>query len=37
MKEDDGIPDYYPFWFASIAFTLNRPIVRIVKQFDEFL
>lgn len=37
MKEDEGIPDYYPFWFASITFSLNRPIVRNVKQFDEFL
>lgn len=37
MKEDDGIPDYYPFWFASIGFTINRPIVRNVKEYDEFL
>lgn len=36
-KEDGGIVDYYPFWFGYIGFTLNRPIVRNVKEYDEFL
>lgn len=36
-KEENGIPDYYPFWFGYISFTLNRPIVRNVKRYDEYL
>lgn len=37
MKEEDGIPDYYPFWFASIVFTLKRPLVRNVQEYNQFL
>ncbi len=37
MKEENGIPDYYPFWFAYIGFTLKRPIVRNVREYEEFL
>lgn len=37
LKEDEGIPDYYPFWFAYISFSLKRPIVRNVKQYENFL
>lgn len=36
-KDEGGIMDLYPYWFGYIAFTMNRPIVRNVKAYDEFL
>lgn len=36
-KDDQGIPDYYPFWFGYIGLTLNRPIVRNIEAYDGLL
>ena len=36
-KDEGGILDFYPYWFGYISFTLKRPIVRNVKEYDEML
>lgn len=37
LTEQEAIPDYYPFWFAWVSFTLNYPISRDVAGVSEFL
>lgn len=38
LKEQEAIPDFYPFWFAWASFTVTYPIVRNVKSgVSEFL
>lgn len=37
LTEQEAIPDYYPFWFAWVSFTLNYPISRNVQGVSEFL
>lgn len=36
-KDEDGISDFYPFWFGYISFTITRPIVRNIKAYDQYL
>lgn len=36
-KDNEGIPDYYPFWFGFISLTLNRPIVRNIPAYEDLL
>lgn len=37
FKEQDSIPDYSPFWFTGIQFTVKLPLVRNVVEYKEFL
>ena len=37
LKDENGIVDYYPFWFVAIRFTVNRHLSRNVKQFEGLL
>lgn len=36
-KSQDSIPDYYPYWFAYIQFTVQSDILRNVEEYQEFL
>lgn len=37
LKEQEGIPDYYPFWFAWIQFAVKNKLMRNNPEWDEFL
>ena len=37
LKDENGVSDYYPFYFGYIGFTLKRPIVRNIKEIDDLL
>lgn len=37
MKEQESIPDYYPFWFACVQFSLIRPIIRNIPEYNDLL
>lgn len=37
LAEQDNIPDFYPFWFCWVTFTLKYPLIRNVKDIQEFL
>ena len=34
---DENQQDTYPFWYAYISFALERPVIRNVKEYDEYL
>lgn len=36
-KDQDAIPDYYPFWFAWVRFTVREGVIRHNEIYDEFL
>ena len=37
LREQEAIPDYYPFWFAWISFSVTQPLVRSIEGVDELL
>ena len=37
LTEQESIPDLYPFWFAWVSFRVNYPLVRYVKDSENFL
>ena len=37
FKEQESIPDYTPFWFTGIQFTVKLPLVRNVVEYEELL
>ena len=37
LKEQDSIPNYYPFWFAVIGFTVQTAIARNNSDYLKFL
>lgn len=37
FKEQEAIPDFYPFWFAGVQFSVKRPIVRNIREFEDLL
>ncbi|MDD3139612.1 MAG: hypothetical protein PHX08_11655 [Lachnospiraceae bacterium] len=37
FKDQESIPDYYPFWFAFVEFTVVTGIIRNKQNFEEFL
>lgn len=37
MKNEDGIPDFYPFWLAYISFDVKTYTHRIANAYDKFL
>lgn len=37
LREQEAIPDYYPFWFAWVSFTVSCPITRPIQGVDELL
>ena len=37
LKDENGIPDMWPFYFGFVGFTINRPIVRNIKEYDDML
>lgn len=37
LTEQEAIPDYYPFWFAWVSFSLAYPLMRNIKDLENFL
>ena len=37
LKEQESIPDYYPFWFAVVSFTVQTGINRNNQDYAKFL
>lgn len=37
LKEQESIPDYYPFWFAVVTFTVKTGISRNNQEYEKFL
>lgn len=37
MAEQEAIPDFYPFWFAWITFSVKYPIIRNVAPIENLL
>lgn len=37
LTEQEAIPDYYPFWFAWVSFSLTYPLRRNVREIESFL
>lgn len=37
LKEQEAIPDFYPFWFASITFGIKQPITVNISNIQNFL
>lgn len=37
MTEQESIPDFYPFWFAWVTFTVNYPIIRSIRGIENLL
>lgn len=37
LTEQEAIPDFYPFWFAWVSFSIQYPITRRIRDVDKFL
>lgn len=37
LKEQEAIPDYYPFWFAWVSFAVKYPITRTIQGVENLL
>jgi hypothetical protein len=37
LTEQEAIPDFYPLWFAWVSFQLKYPLMRNIKEFDQYL
>lgn len=37
MTEQESIPDFYPFWFAWVSFTVTYPITRPIQGVEDLL
>lgn len=37
FKEQEAIPDFYPFWFAGVQFSVKRTIVRNIPELEDLL
>ena len=37
LTEQESIPDFYPFWFAWVSFTVTYPIIRVIEDVEEYL
>lgn len=37
LKDQEGIPDFYPFWFAWVEFSLIRKLMRHTGEYDNLL
>ena len=37
LAEQESIPDFYPFWFSWMQFTLKYPIIRNIQDVQKFL
>ena len=37
LTEQEAIPDFYPMWFAWLSFRVNYPLVRNIKEIQDFL
>lgn len=37
LTEQEAIPDFYPFWFAWVSFTVTYPLTRPIQGVEEFL
>ena len=37
FKEQESIPDFYPFWFTGIQFKVNRPLIRNIPEIQDLL
>lgn len=37
FKEQNNIPDFYPFWFSWVSFTVQYPLIRNVESVEDKL
>lgn len=37
LADQDGIPDYFPFWFCWVQFTLKYTLIRNIEKVEEYL
>ncbi len=37
LTEQEAIPDYYPFWFSWVSFTLSYPLRRNIRNIESLL
>lgn len=37
LQEQEGIPDFYPLWFAWVGFTVKLPLMRHDSELERFL
>lgn len=37
LTEQEAIPDFYPFWFAWMTFSLTYPVIRHIRDCDNLL
>lgn len=37
LKDQEGIPDFYPYWFAWVEFSLSRKLMRHTSEYDNLL
>lgn len=37
LTEQEAIPDFYPHWFAWVTFTVTYPIIRNIRDVENFL
>mgnify|MGYP001852461276 CR=1 FL=1 len=37
LTEQEAIPDYYPFWFAWVSFSVNYNIIRNIREIEGLL
>lgn len=37
LTEQESIPDFYPFWYAWVTFTITYPITRVIEDVEELL
>ena len=37
FTEQESIPDFYPFWFAWIHFSVNRQLIRNIPEYSDLL
>lgn len=37
LTEQEAVPDFYPFWFTWVTFQIKYPLMRNIKNTNEFL
>ena len=37
FTEQESIPDFYPFWFAWVSFSVSYPITRNIRDIENLL
>ena len=37
VSEQDAVPDFYPYWFAWVEFSVEEPLTRTPKDYQHLL